>query len=248
MVGARRVQRLRESRHCPNESQHQAGSVPHGRASHAEPYRHPRDGVKSPPHRRVRTAPIPVALVAGALLWAAAAVHILHMSVLFRRVVSALALTVFSLRVLAPEVGHACGSMSDHTTAVASAPAGAVPTVADLGPSPHAPAADDPVHHHHGAPPAPETTVSVEPAALSSHDGVHDGSNDGTHDGSHDAPCDCSDWCCCLPTLTSPPRPVVASLRVTIVDGRAPTPWLSAVASAHRADRLLPFATAPPRA
>jgi hypothetical protein len=170
------------------------------------------------------------------------------MSVLFRGVVSALALTVFSLRVLAPEVGHACGSMSDHTTAVASAPAGAVPIVADLGPSPHAPAADDPVHHHHGAPPSPETTVRVEPTALSSHDGVHDGSNDGTHDGSHDAPCDCSDWCCCLPTLTSPPRPVVASLRVTIVDGRAPTPWLSAVASAHRADRLLPFATAPPRA
>jgi hypothetical protein len=162
------------------------------------------------------------------------------MSVLFRRVVSALALTVFSLRVLAPEVGHACGSMSDHTTAVASAPAGAAPIVADLGPSPHAPAADDPVHHHHGAPPAPETTVSVEPTASSSHDE--------SHDGSHDAPCDCSDWCCCLPTLTSPPRPVVASLRVTIVDGRTPTLWLSAVASAHRADRLLPFATAPPRA
>lgn len=152
-----------------------------------------------------------------------------------RRLVSALALMLFSLRVLAPEVGHACGAMPDHACPADEPSAGHAP--AEHAPAEHGTAhhgaavAADAGDHHHAVPAASKTiTGTVSPGPSAPHDSPHDAP--------HDAPCDCSDWCCCLPTLTSPPLPTVAVLVAAIVDRATPMPWPPTLVADHRADRL----------
>jgi hypothetical protein len=167
------------------------------------------------------------------------------MSVSFRRIAGALALAVFFLRVLAPEVGHACDSMeSRHSTTAMAASESPSAThhaidrgdVASTGTSDHGAN-----HGQHAAAEVPGHVHHVQEAVATS------GGEEPVSPGHHDVPCDCSDWCCCVPTLTSPPLPVVATVTVTLAEASAPTTWTAAATPVAGVERLLPFATAPPR-
>lgn len=169
------------------------------------------------------------------------------MPVSFRRIAGALAFAVFFLRVLAPEVGHACDSLEGRQAMTAVADASDSPAATHQAMEPGDAARTDAPEHgvHHGS-----HTVEVVPD-LAHHGHAAVATSGGAEPASpapHDAPCDCSDWCCCLPTLTSPPLPVVAAVTVTIGAADAPAAWPRAATPVARADRLLPFATAPPRA
>jgi hypothetical protein len=150
------------------------------------------------------------------------------MPAMVRRLLSALMLAVFSLRVFAPEQGHACGAMAGQAT-----------TVGD----------DTGAHGGHGHAVAEGLEAGHGGGAHQHHVGPPDGTPErGSEPTGPTPPCDCSAWCCCLPSLLTPPQPVAVGVVATLGDRAVPSPWPATETVALRADRLLPFATAPPRA
>jgi hypothetical protein len=143
------------------------------------------------------------------------------MSFTVRRLLGALALAVSLLRVVSPELGHQC-DMQDSRAKLASAE---VAPNAHAGHGAHAAPAPS-IHHEHGqgveaAEPLPESPSPI------------------------DAPCNCAAWCCCLPSLVSPPAPSVGIVATVSAITQPITHTATTIPVVRQAHRL-PFATAPP--
>lgn len=163
----------------------------------------------------------------------------------FRRVLGALTLAVSLVRVVTPDAGHTCASAPETVAQTAVEQTERVGARSAEGtPATHAAHA---AHAAHATPTAPEahSAHAAHGAAAhgaAAHDAVTPPSDS---DESSTAPCDCAAWCCCVPSLWSPPTAPVGV--VAVVDGVSTAlPRVPHVVPATRAARLLPFATAPP--
>jgi hypothetical protein len=141
---------------------------------------------------------------------------------MIRRQLSAfVAAAVLAVRLLAPDVGHACES-----SVGAGATAAAVASVQS---------SDDAHAHHHAASPAATVASPVV-------DHAHDGPETDT---SHD--CDCDTACCCVATAVSllrdTPR-IAANYIASTEAGFA----LGTIREVSWVDHVLPFTTPPPSA